>query len=65
MPPVPAVRPASSRTRLTASLRADVVKRYEAGASTRRIAADLDIGKSTVLKILRAEVELRPVGAHY
>jgi transposase len=55
--------PASQRQRITARLRAEVIKRYDHGMSSRRVAATLGLGRTTVLKILRtAEVEVRPPG---
>jgi len=54
------------RTRLNTRIRADVVQRYEAGASSRTIAADLGLGKATVLKILDdAGVQKRPSHVRY
>ena len=57
-------------TRVRASLnhriRADVVQRYEAGASSRTMAADLLLAKATVLKILaEADVQMRPSHVSY
>lgn len=52
---------ASPRVRITARLRQEIVERYIAGTSTRAVAAEFGIGKSTVLKILRvARAEVRP-----
>ena len=54
------------RARLNDRIRADVVQRYEAGASSRTIAADLGLGKATVLKILAdAGVQMRPSHVRY
>jgi hypothetical protein len=54
------------RTRVTSRLRAEVVRRYEAGAPSREVAEELGIGKATVLKVLRTEgVQLKPMGARY
>ncbi|HEY8788937.1 MAG TPA: hypothetical protein VIM10_07390 [Actinopolymorphaceae bacterium] len=54
------------RTRLNTRIRADVVQRYKAGASSRTIAADLGIGKATALKILDdAGVPKRPSHVRY
>lgn len=51
---------------MTITLRADVVRRYAAGQTSQLIAEELHIGKTTVLKILRAvNVEVRPVGVRY
>jgi DNA-binding NarL/FixJ family response regulator len=54
------------RTRVTRVIEQDIVKRYQAGQSTRRIAASLDIAKATVLRVLKsAGVPMRPTGTHY
>lgn len=54
------------RTRITKSLRARVVEMYVGGTTSRIVAHELDIGKSTVLKILKeSDVERRPQGAKY
>ena len=58
--------PASQRQRITARLRAEVIKHYDQGMSSRRVAATLGLGRTTVMKILRmAEVEVRPRGRKY
>jgi Homeodomain-like domain len=58
--------PAPQRRRITARLRADVVEHYERGMSTRRVAATLGLGRTTVLEILKtAGVEMRPHGRKY
>jgi len=58
--------PASQRQWITARLRAEVIKHYDQGMSSRRVAATLGLGRTTVLKILKtAEVELRPRGSKY
>jgi DNA invertase Pin-like site-specific DNA recombinase len=59
--------PASRRQRITARhLRAEVIKHYDQGMSSRRVAATLGLGRTTVLKILKtAEVEVRPRGRKY
>lgn len=58
---------ASGRRRITRKLADEVVHRYETCVeSTRTIAAKLDIGKATVLGILKKEgVTIRPVGCRY
>jgi hypothetical protein len=54
------------RTRITRALERDIIKRYESGQPTRKIAAALDIAKATVLRVLHeANVQMRPTGAHY
>jgi DNA invertase Pin-like site-specific DNA recombinase len=58
--------PASQRQRITARLRAEVIEHYDQGMSSRRVAATLGLGRTTVLKILKtAEVEVRPRGRKY
>ena len=58
--------PACRRQRITARLRAEVIKHYDQGMSSRRVAAKLGLGRTTVLKILKtAEVEVRPRGRKY
>jgi DNA-binding transcriptional regulator LsrR (DeoR family) len=58
--------PTSQRQRITARLRAEVIKHYEQGMSSRRVAAALALGRTTVLRILKAaEVEVRPRGRKY
>ena len=58
--------PTSQRQRITARLRAEVIKHYDQGMSSRRVAATLGLGRTTVLKILKtAEVEVRPRGRKY
>ena len=55
--------PVPQRRRITAHLRADVVEHYERGLSTRRVAATLGLGRTTVLQILKdASVATRPRG---
>jgi hypothetical protein len=54
------------RTRMTPHLRAEVIRRYQAGAPSRVVAEELGIGKATALKVLHADgIALRPVGARY
>ena len=58
--------PTSQRQRITARLRAEVIKHYEQGMSSRRVAAALALARTTVLRILKAaEVEVRPRGRKY
>jgi DNA-binding transcriptional regulator LsrR (DeoR family) len=58
--------PASQRQRITGRLQAEVIKHYEQGMSSRRVAAALGLGRTTVLRILKmAEVEVRPRGRKY
>lgn len=58
--------PQRQRARITSRLRADVVKAYQAGATSRLVAEEFNIGKSTVLKILsQAGVDRRPQGIKY
>jgi DNA-directed RNA polymerase specialized sigma24 family protein len=52
--------------RITARLRAEVVEHYNRGMSSRRLAATLGLGRTTVLMILKtARVELRLRGRKY
>jgi hypothetical protein len=60
------VAPPPRRTRVTDALRAEVARRYTAGQPSQLIAAELRVGKATVLKILRAaNVAVRPVGVRF
>jgi hypothetical protein len=60
LPPGPRV------PRVTASIRAEVVSRYQHGETSREVADACGIAKSTVLQILRSErVEVRPWGKRY
>jgi FixJ family two-component response regulator len=62
----PALTGPRRRTRMTPQLRAEVVRRYQAGEPSRVVAEDLGIAKATVLKLLRSEgVPLKSVGARY
>ena len=55
--------PLSQRRRVTARLRAVVVEAYESGQSSRQVAGELMLGRTTVLKILKAAgVPVRPPG---
>jgi DNA invertase Pin-like site-specific DNA recombinase len=58
--------PVRQRRRITADPRAEVVEHYTAGMSSRRVAATLRLGRTTVLGILKAAgVPLRPQGRKY
>ena len=58
--------PVPQRRRITARLRTDVIAHYERGMSSRRVAASLGLGRTTVLEILKAAgVRLRPQGRRY
>lgn len=60
------ISPPPKRRRLTAQLRADVIEAYESGKTSRQVAAELALGRSTVLKILKAAgVAVRPQGPKY
>jgi len=60
------VSPPRQRRRLTARLRAAVVEAYEAGQTSRQVAEELGLGRSTVLGILKdAGVAVRPQGQKY
>jgi DNA-binding NarL/FixJ family response regulator len=55
--------PPQQRRRITAQLRSAVVKAYESGQSSRQVAEELMLGRTTVLKILTAAgVTVRPQG---
>ena len=72
-PPEPAAdrsdrprRTSRTRTRLNNRIRGEVVRLYEAGQSSRAVAAQAGIGKATVLKILAdADVQMRPSHVTY
>ena len=58
--------PEPQRRRITARLRVDVIEYYNRGMSSRRVAATLGLGRTTMLEILKAaDVELRPRGRKY
>jgi DNA invertase Pin-like site-specific DNA recombinase len=58
--------PPRVRRRITAQLRADVVAAYESGKTSRQVAEELELGRTTVLKILKAVgVIVRPQGRKY
>jgi hypothetical protein len=60
------VSPRPKRRRITARLRADVVDAYELGQTSRQVAEEFALGRTTVLKILRtAAVTIRPQGKKY
>ncbi|WP_407810742.1 helix-turn-helix domain-containing protein [Staphylococcus aureus] len=47
-------------------MRRDVVRLYEGGMTSRSVAEEVGIGRTTVLNILKREgAEVRPHGAHY
>ncbi|WP_407336109.1 helix-turn-helix domain-containing protein [Dietzia kunjamensis] len=46
-------------------MRREVVSLYEAGQTSRAVAEELQIGRTTVLKVLKQEgVMIRPQGVH-
>lgn len=54
------------RSRITKRVRDDVVRLYESGLTSRAVAEETKLGKTTVLKILKQEgAEVRAHGAHY
>ena len=58
--------PVPQRRRITARLHADVIEHYNRGMSSRRVAATLGLGRTTVLEILKdAGVTVRPRGRKY
>jgi DNA invertase Pin-like site-specific DNA recombinase len=60
------VSPPRQRRRITARLRAAVVEAYESGQTSRQVAEELALGRTTVLKILKeADVTVRPQGRKY
>jgi hypothetical protein len=60
------ILPDRQRRRITARLRAEVIEHCEQGMSSRRVAATLGLGRSTVLGILKtAGITLRPQGRKY
>lgn len=60
------VSPSPKRRRITAQLRTAVVEAYESGRTSREVAEELNIGRSTVLKILKqAGATVRPQGQKY
>jgi DNA-binding NarL/FixJ family response regulator len=57
------VPPPRQRRRITARLRAAVVEAYESGQTSRQVAEELVLGRTTVPKILKAAgVTVRPQG---
>jgi hypothetical protein len=61
--PSPFVSPPRQRHRITARLRAVVVEAYESGQTSRQVAEELALGRTTVLKILKtAGATVRPQG---
>jgi DNA invertase Pin-like site-specific DNA recombinase len=60
------ISPPQRRRRITAQLRVAVVEAYESGETSRQVAEELELGRTTVLKILKAAgVKLRPQGWRY
>jgi len=60
------VSPPPKRRRITAQLRADVVEAYGLGKTSQQVAEELALGRTTVLKILKAAgVTVRPQGRKY
>ena len=60
------VSPPPQRRRITTQLRADVVEAYKSGKTSREVAEELELGRTTVLKILKAAgVTVRPQGHKY
>lgn len=58
--------PPRQRQRITERLRAEVVLAYESGQTSREVAETFTIGRTTVLKILKAAgVAVRPRGRKY
>ncbi|MGV9825373.1 helix-turn-helix domain-containing protein [Gordonia sp. NPDC003429] len=54
------------RSRVTEQLRRDVVRLYEGGMTSRAVAEQVGLGRTTVLNVLRREgVVIRPHGARY
>ena len=54
------------RRRITARLRAAVVEAYESGQTSRQVAEELALGRTTVLKILKeADVTVWPQARKY
>lgn len=54
------------RQRVTDRLRGEVVRLYESGQSSRRVADEVNLARSTVLKILKQQgVVIRPPGTRY
>lgn len=53
------------RARITGRQRERIVSLYESGLSTRTVAAECDLAKTTVLQVLiKAGISLRPRGGH-
>ncbi|QLL08642.1 helix-turn-helix domain-containing protein [Mycobacterium vicinigordonae] len=60
------VSPQRQRRRITDRLRAEVVEAYESGQTSREVAETFAIGRTTVLKILKAYgATVRPQGRKY
>jgi hypothetical protein len=63
---IPTLSPVPQRSRITARLRAEVVDHYNRGMSSRRVAATVGLGRTTVPEILTAAgVAVRPQGWRY
>lgn len=61
-----AVSPVQRRRRITARVRAEAIEHYERRMGSRRVAATLGLGRTTVLEILKAaDLEIRPHGRKY
>ncbi|AWG70724.1 hypothetical protein DDJ51_00200 [Mycobacteroides abscessus] len=64
--PLEFASPPRQRQRITDRLRAEVVEAYESGQTSREVAEMFTIGRTTVLKILKAAgVTVRPQGQKY
>lgn len=64
--PLSFVSPPRQRQRVTDRLRAEVVEAYDSGQTSREVAETFAIGRTTVLKILKAAgVAVRPQGSRY
>lgn len=60
------VSPPRQRQRVIDRLRAEVVEAYQSGQTSRQIAEELNLGRTTVLNILKtASVTVRPQGQKY
>ena len=61
-----AAGPSQRKARLTPQLQQAIVDRYASGLTSREVAEELGVGKSTVLTFLkRRGVTIRPVGLRY
>jgi hypothetical protein len=60
------VSPPRQRRQITAALRSAVVEAYESGQTSRQVAEEWELGRTTVLNILKAAgVTVRPQGSKY